>query len=80
MKFLGEKLNFNPFCPELETEIIEIEINILIEIKNDIIFIFTLLCSDSERFHLFKAPKRGVTCENKEFCYFPLLFHWDDKG
>ena len=32
--------------------------------KNDIIFIFTLLCGASERFHLFEAAKRSVKIKN----------------
>ena len=51
----------------------------LIGIKNDIIFIFTLLWGVSGRFHLFEAPKRSVKI--KKLCHFSLfLFHWDNKG
>ena len=39
----------------------------LIKIKNDIIFIFTVLCGASERFHL-EAPKRSVGI--KSLCHF----------
>ena len=42
------------------------------------IFIFTLLCGASERFHHFEAPKRSVRI--KHLCHFFPLFHWDDKS
>ena len=38
--------------------------------KNDIIFIFTLLCGVSERFHPFEAAKRSVKIKN---VIFPLI-------
>ena len=49
----------------------------LTEIKNDVIFIFTLFCGASERFYLFEAPKRNVKIKN--VCHFPLLFHRYNK-
>ena len=42
------------------------------------IFIFTLLCDASERFHFFEAPKRSLRI--KTLCHFLPLFHWDDKA
>ena len=41
------------------------------KIKNGIIFIFTLLCGASEKFHLFEAPKRSVKIKNLLFS--PLI-------
>ena len=43
----------------------------IIEIKNDIIFIFALLCganrSSPESFHFFESPKRSVRTTNLSF-------------
>ena len=60
MKILGEKT--------LLTYPVQSIAKKLIEIKNDIIFIFTILCGVSERFHLFEAAKRSVI-----LCHFPLI-------
>ena len=40
--------------------------------KNDIIFIFTLHCGASERFHPFEAAKRSVKIE-KIMRFFPCI-------
>ena len=69
MKILGEKT--------LLTRSVACILKQLIEIKNDINFIFTLLYGTSERFHLFEPPKRSETI--KTFMSFSLLFHWDNK-
>ena len=49
----------------------------VIEIKNDLIFIFTLLCGVSERFHLLEAPKRSMKIKN--LCHFSPLFQWTTR-
>ena len=49
MEILGEKT--------LLTRPVQNIVKVLIEIKNEIFFIFTL-CGASERFHLFEAPER----------------------
>ena len=63
MKILGEKT--------LLTYPVQSIVKKLIEIKNDIIFIFTILCGVSERFHLFEAAKRSVRI--RKLCHFPLI-------
>ena len=70
IKTLGEKIFINLFCPK-HSKIINWN-------KNDLIFIFTLLCGAPERFHLFEAPKRSARIKN--LCHFLPLLHWDDKG
>ena len=68
-KNLRSKTFIKPSCPK-HPEIIIIEI---IEIKNNIICIFTLLCSVSESFHLFQAPKRIVKIKNLFHLLLSLL-------
>ena len=48
----------NPPCPKHRK---------IIELKNGISFIFTLLRGATERFHLFEAPKRSVRIKNLSF-------------
>ena len=62
MKILGEKTLTHP---------VQSSIKQLIEIKNDIIFILTLLCGDSEGFHLLEASKRSVRI--KSVLFFPII-------
>ena len=68
----------NPGRKILLTHSVQSIIIKLIDIKIDIIIIFTLLFSASDRFHLYEAPKRSVGIKN--LCHFPPLFHWDNKG
>ena len=51
----------------------------LMEIKNGINFIFTLLCGASKKFYLLEAPKRSSKKEKKKKC--PLrIWDWENKG
>ena len=68
----------NPGRKILLTRSVQSIIIKLIDIKIDIIIIFTLLFGASDRFHLYEAPKRSVGIKN--LCHFPPLFHWDNKG
>ena len=58
----------NPSCPKHK----------IIEIKNDIIFIFTLFVVPQKGFIFLRPRKEGVRIKNLH--HFSVFLHWDDMG